>query len=134
MGCYGVQRTRARPPTFHRRLRSLTLRQRLTRLWTWSIRSRGWWSAWFATGCSRVSACHKSRETQLHIRGIGVRNLSTDTPPTDTPHGATSSDWPHGTRSDPLPEHVPAPPLRDVPGRIARCPRLQALLQQREPG
>jgi hypothetical protein len=53
--------TRSRTPTFQRRLRSLTLRQRLTLLWTWSIRSRRWWSSWFATCCSRVSACSKSR-------------------------------------------------------------------------
>jgi|SoiMethySBSTD1v2_1073268.scaffolds.fasta_scaffold280622_2 hypothetical protein len=58
--------TRARPPTFQRRLRSVTLRQRLTRLWTWSVRSRRWWSSWCATCCSRVRSCRKSRETHVH--------------------------------------------------------------------
>ena len=39
----------------------LTLQQRLTLLWRWSIRSRHCWSSWYAMGCSRVSACRKSR-------------------------------------------------------------------------
>src|SRR5262249_45861497 len=54
-------RTRARPPTCQGRLRSLTLRQRLTQLRTWSLRSRRWWSSWCATCCSRVSCYSKSR-------------------------------------------------------------------------
>src|SRR5215510_10015572 len=56
--CRAQQRAsmRARTPAFHRRMRSFTMRQRLTLLWTCSIRSRRWVSAWWARGCSRVSS------------------------------------------------------------------------------
>src|SRR5262244_1057942 len=36
--------TRSRTPSFHRRIRSFTMRQRLTLLLTCSIRSRRWWN------------------------------------------------------------------------------------------
>jgi hypothetical protein len=39
-----------------KRIRSLTMRQRLTRLLTCSLSSRRWLSAWFALCCSRVSS------------------------------------------------------------------------------
>ena len=45
--------TRSRTPAFHRRIRSFTIRQRLTLLLICSIRSRRWWSAWLASSCSR---------------------------------------------------------------------------------
>jgi hypothetical protein len=60
MGCHGVKRprklcraqqssiTRSRIPAFQRRIRSFTIRQRLTLLWTCSIRKRRSWRAWFA--------------------------------------------------------------------------------------
>src|SRR5215470_2462539 len=48
--------TRSRTPSFHRRIRSFTMRQRLTLLLTCSIRSRRWWSAWLSRSCSRVSS------------------------------------------------------------------------------
>ena len=54
-----MSRTRSRTSTFHRQLRPLTLRQRLTLLWMWPIRSRRSWSSWFAMR-SRASACRKS--------------------------------------------------------------------------
>src|SRR5467141_60043 len=64
--CHGVRRTRklgraqqmsitrSRTPAFHRRIRSLTIRQRLTLLLTCSIRSRRWCSTWFALCCASV--------------------------------------------------------------------------------
>src|SRR5262250_3183693 len=40
--------TRSRTPSFHRRIRSFTMRHRLTLLLTCSIRSRRWCRAWCA--------------------------------------------------------------------------------------
>src|SRR6266446_5245934 len=48
--------TRSRTPCFKRRIRSLTMRQRFTLLWTCSMRSRRWCNAWLAMCCSRVSS------------------------------------------------------------------------------
>src|SRR5438132_10104747 len=48
--------TRSRTPCFHKRIRSLTLRQRLTLLLTGSIRSRRWLSAWLAHCCASESS------------------------------------------------------------------------------
>src|SRR2546425_7165863 len=68
MGNQGVRRTRklckaqqssitrSRTPSFQRRIRSLTMRQRLTLLLTCSIRSRRQCRAWLASCCSRVSS------------------------------------------------------------------------------
>ena len=57
--CVGHSRVpspdREHPPS-HKRMRSFTIRQRLTLLLTCSIRSRRWWSAWLARSCSRVSS------------------------------------------------------------------------------
>src|SRR6516165_5314739 len=69
IGCHGFRRTRklcraqqssitrSRMPCFHRRIRSFTMRQRLTLLLTCSIRSRRWCSVWFAMCCASVSCC-----------------------------------------------------------------------------
>src|SRR5712691_2305704 len=48
--------TTSRTPSFHSRIRSLTMRQRFTLLLTCSIRSRRQCSAWLASCCSRVSS------------------------------------------------------------------------------
>src|SRR5215475_13731809 len=68
--------------------------------------------------CPILSTLSESLSKQL-VSVLGVRNASPAPPPTATPQGSTSSHWAHGTRSDPLPAHVPAPPLRHVPGCIA---------------
>src|SRR5882724_12501669 len=83
MSCQGVRRTRklcraqqssitiSRTPSFHRRIRSLTMRQRLTLLLTCSIRSRRWFNAWFAHCCSHGSSWPPwllGRHEDLHLR------------------------------------------------------------------
>jgi hypothetical protein len=69
--------TRSRTPSFHRRMRSLTMRQRLTLLLTCSIRSRRWLSAWFALCCSRVSSSPRGFLIGKRSRGYhGDTNLA----------------------------------------------------------
>src|SRR3954464_13386046 len=59
--------TTSRTPCFHRRIRSLTTRQRLTLLLTCSIRSRREWSAWLALCCARGSWWFLGRHEDLHL-------------------------------------------------------------------
>src|SRR2546428_12769927 len=66
--------TRSRPPSFHRRIRSFTMRQRLTLLLTCSIRSRRWWSAWLARCCSRVSSATRGFFVGMRISTWGSVN------------------------------------------------------------
>ena len=57
-------------PCFHRRIRSLTMRQRLTLLLTCSIRSRRWWRAWLARCCSSgqfLAPGFLGRHEDLHL-------------------------------------------------------------------
>ena len=56
-----MSHTRPKPPTFYEAASVFDAAIVLDTLWTQAIRSRRWWSAWFATCCSRVSTCHKSR-------------------------------------------------------------------------
>src|SRR5437762_1344454 len=65
--------TRSRTPSFHRRMRSFTIRQRLTLLLTCSIRSRRWWSAWWARCCSRVSSAPRGFFVGMRISTWGER-------------------------------------------------------------
>src|SRR5215467_8845685 len=58
-------------PSFHKRNRSFTMRQRLTLLLTCSIRSRRWLSAWLARCCSHVSSSPRGflrRHEDRHLR------------------------------------------------------------------
>src|SRR2546427_5033822 len=66
--------TRSRTPCFHRRIRSFTMRQRLTLLLTCSIRSRRWWSVWFASWCSRVSSAPRGFFVGMRISTSGSVN------------------------------------------------------------
>jgi hypothetical protein len=67
---------RSLTPCFHKRLQSLTLRQRLTRLWTGSIRSRRWCSAWVANGCSRGLLATNRDKLNRHVRGASYQKES----------------------------------------------------------
>jgi hypothetical protein len=58
-------------PTFHKRIRSFTMRQRFTLLLTCSIRNRRWCRAWLARCSSRVSSSPRGflgRHEDLHLR------------------------------------------------------------------
>src|SRR5438132_7198091 len=62
--------TRSRTPGFHKRMRSFTMRQRLTLLLTCSIRSRRWCSAWLVRCCFGVSSWPRGfpgRHEDLHL-------------------------------------------------------------------
>src|SRR5215470_17702257 len=86
IGCHGLRRTRklcraqqssitrSRTPSFHRRIRSFTMRQRLTLLLTCSIRSRRWCSAWLAPCCSRVSSAPRGFFVGMRISTWGSVN------------------------------------------------------------
>src|SRR5438105_12779047 len=65
--------TRSRTPSFHRRIRSFTMRQRFTLLLTCSMRSRRWWSAWWARCCSRVSSAPRGFFVGMRISTWGER-------------------------------------------------------------
>src|SRR5262249_25507662 len=66
--------TRSRTPSFHRRIRSFTIRHRLTLLLTCSIRSRRWWSTWLARSCSRVSSAPRGFFVGMRISTSGSVN------------------------------------------------------------
>src|SRR5262245_27473964 len=66
--------TRSRTPSFHRRIRSFTMRHRLTLLLTCSIRSRRWWSTWLARCCSRVSSAPRGFFVGMRIATSGSVN------------------------------------------------------------
>src|SRR5262249_838101 len=74
--CRAQQRsiTRSRTPAFHKRIRSLTMRHRLTLLLTCSMRSRRWLSAWFARCCSRVSSWPRGFLVGMRIVTSGSAN------------------------------------------------------------
>src|SRR5262252_6068274 len=66
--------TRSRTPSFHKRIRSFTMRQRLTLLLTCSIRSRRWWSTWLARSCSRDNSPPRGFFVGMRIATSGSVN------------------------------------------------------------